>query len=308
MVESLQILLGGVIDYAGMYPPAQLPLNESLRNYVRYKTGKEAWIVNRFICPAAKISELEAGLKWHPYDGRFGVCLTGRGGSSGPEFLANTLADIKASRKIERVFFDAFETKVPATVLASGDLAHLMLQVSRALDEETLLFLEIPFTDNWRSDLPKALDAIAKTPRTRAKIRCGGETATAFPSIEQAATFISECAKRKLPFKATAGLHHPVRIYDDAMGVAHHGFLNVFVAAAVAYSFDANAADLVPILGATDPAVFRCLGSRISVGNWHLSLKQIRASRDFALSYGSCSVSEPLADLSHLGYTMRVPV
>ena len=55
MVESLQVLLGGVIDYAGMYPPAQLPLSEALRTYVRYKQGKEAWIVNRFVCPAGRL-------------------------------------------------------------------------------------------------------------------------------------------------------------------------------------------------------------------------------------------------------------
>src|SRR5688500_17540116 len=123
MVESLQVLLGGVIDYAGMYPPAQLPLNESFRNYVRYKTGKEAWIVNRFICPCAKVSELEAGLKWHPYDGRFGVCLTGSGGNDAGEFLANTLLDIKSARKMDRVFFDALETRLPASSLSSTDLA-----------------------------------------------------------------------------------------------------------------------------------------------------------------------------------------
>ena len=80
------------------------------------------------------------------------------------------------------------------------------------------------------------------------------------------------------------------------------------VAAAVAISFDTDAADLVPILGATDASVFRCLGSRLSVGNWHLSLKQLRSARDFAVGYGSCSVTEPLTDLAHLGYTMRVPV
>ena len=308
MVESLQILLGGIIDYAGLYPPAKLPMTEALRNYVRYKTGKESWIVNRFICPATKISELEAGLRWHPYDARFGVCLTGRGGSTGPEFLANTLADIKAARKIERVFFDAFETRLPAAALEAGDLAHLMLQVSRALEDETVLYLEVPLTSNWQVELPRALDAIAKTPRVRAKIRCGGETPHAFPSIEQVAAFIDQCAKRKLPFKATAGLHHPIRTFDEVMQVSHHGFLNLFVAAAVAISFDTDAADLVPILGATDASAFRCLGSRLSVGNWHLSLKQLRSARDFAVGYGSCSVTEPLADLAHLGYTMRVPV
>jgi hypothetical protein len=282
MVESLRTLLSGIIDYAGMYPPAQLPLSDALRNYVRYKNGKEAWIVNRFICPASKVSELEAGLKWHSYDARFGVCLTGIGGDNASHFLANTLADIKSSRKIDRVFFDAYETRLPAAELSAGDLAHLVLQASRGLDEETLLYLEVPLTDNWRSEMPGALDAIAKNPRARAKIRCGGTTAAAFPSIEQVAGFIAECAIRKLPFKATAGMHHPIRTFDEELKVSHHGFLNVFVAAAVAFTFRADAANLVPILASTDASDFRCLGTRLSIGNWHLSLRQLKDAREFA--------------------------
>ncbi|MEO7453810.1 MAG: hypothetical protein ABIV13_03495 [Fimbriimonadales bacterium] len=308
MVESLKSLLGGIIDYAGMYPPAQLPLSESLRNYIRYKNGKESWIVNRFVCPASKVSELEAGLKWHDYDRRFGVCLTGSGGDNATGFVANTLADLKSSRKIDKVFFDAFETRLPASELANGDLTHLVMQASRGLEEETLLYLEVPLTDKWRAEVPRALDAIARNPRARAKVRCGGPTADAFPNTEQVAAFIAECAARKLPFKATAGLHHPIRTYDEDLKVSHHGFLNVFIAAAVALSFKADAANLVPILATTDASDFRCLGTRLSVGNWHLSLKQLREARDFAVGYGSCSVSEPLADLAHLGYAMKVTI
>jgi hypothetical protein len=308
MVESLQVLLGGIIDYAGMYPPAELPLSEALRNFVRYKSGRESWIVNRFICPAAKVSELEAGLKWHNYDNRFGMCVTGRGGATNAEFLINTLADTKAARKIERVFFDAFETRLPVSALESAELPHLVMQVIRGLEEETLLFLEIPLTDDFGAQVPRALEAIAKNPRVRAKIRLGGSTKDTYPSVEKVALFISECASRRLPFKATAGLHHPVRKPDSATGAMMHGFLNVFVAASVAWNFKADAESLEPILSAMDPSAFRCLGSRLSVGNWHLSLKQLRSSREFALGYGSCSVNEPLADLAQLGYAMRVPV
>jgi hypothetical protein len=308
MVESLQTLLGGIIDYAGMYPPAQLPLNQALRSYVRYKTGKEAWIVNRFICPAAKVTELEAGLKWQHYDDRFGLCITGRGGASNSEFLTNTLADTKSARRNERVFFDAFETRLPLSLLDSNEMAHVIMQIVRGLEEETVLYLEVPFSDQWQSQVPRAIETIAKNPRARAKIRLGGDNKSARPSVEQVAVFISECAKNELPFKATAGLHHPIRRFDEETGGMMHGFLNVFVAAAVAQNLSDNPSDLVPILGATDPAAFRCLGSRLSFGNWHLSIKHLKASREFAVGFGSCSVSDPLTDLAHLGHAVRVPV
>ncbi|MDQ2985600.1 MAG: hypothetical protein M3R13_02620 [Armatimonadota bacterium] len=305
MVETLQVLLGQVIDYAGMYPPAKLPLSDALRNYIKYKSGREAWITSRFICPVTKISELEAGLKWHSFSDRFGVCVTSRGGDTVAEFLASTLADTKSARKMDRIFFDAFETRLPADTLGSAELGHVILRITRSLEDETDLFLEVPFADNWQVNVPRAIETLSKNPRCKAKIRTGGTEPAHFPSVEQVALFISECAQHKIPFKATAGLHHPIRKLDDEVGVHMHGFLNVFVAAAIAHNFGASPSELVHVLSIDDPSGFRCLGTRISVGNWHLSIKQLRAARNFALSYGSCSVTEPLTDLAHLGHSMR---
>lgn len=308
MVESLQVLLDEVIDYAGMFPPARLPLNESVRNYVRYKNGKEAWIVGKFVCPVQKIAELEAAMKWHDYDDRLGVCSIGRGGADVAEFVANSLADLKSTRRVDRAFVDTFETRLPQDAMDSAELRPIALRLSRALDEGTNLFLELPFGAGWEVSIPRSIEALATVPRVRAKVRCGGETASAFPTVEQLAVFIAECAKHDLAFKATAGLHHPIRKYDEASGATMHGFLNVFSAAAVAHAFRVQSADLVPILAATSPSDFRCLSSRLSTGNWHLSLKQLRASREFALGYGSCSVAEPLGDLAQLGHSARQAV
>jgi hypothetical protein len=308
VVASLQALLGNIIDYAGMYPPAELPLSEALRNYIKYKGGREAWIVNRFVCPANRISELEAGIKWHGYEDRFGVCVVGRGGDTPADFLSNTLADIKSARKVDRAFFDVFETRLPAQSLGSTELGHLILRIVRALDEDTTLYLEVPMAEEWEDNVPRAIEAIAKHKGVCAKIRTGGVTREAFPTPQQVATFISECARNKVAFKATAGLHHPIRKYDKDVDATMHGFLNVFLAAAVAHCLRAEKNDLVPILEATDPAEFRCLTNRISISNWHLSYKQLRASRTFAHTFGSCSVTEPIGDLAHIGYSLRSAV
>lgn len=305
MVESLRILLDEIIDYAGVYPPALLPLSESLRNYLKYKQGREAWIVNRFVCPVNKVSELEAGLKWHGYTDRFGLCVIGRGGDNAADFLSNTAADIKAARKVDRAFFDIFETRLPAQSLGSSELGHLILRASRGIDEDTVLYLEVPMSEDWEVDIPKAIAAISKCKGVLAKIRTGGVTKDAFPTSAQVALFIAECARNGVGFKATAGLHHPIRKYDSEIGATMHGFLNVFFAAAVAHHFRPEVADLTAILDADNPSAFRCLTNRMSVGTWHLSLKQLRTSREFAHSFGSCSVAEPLADLAHIGYSVR---
>jgi hypothetical protein len=105
-------------------------------------------------------------------------------------------------------------------------------------------------------------------------------------------------------FKATAGLHHPVRAPQaltyaaDSPRAVTHGFLNVFLAAAFAWHGDR---DLEPVLAETDPAAFR-FDDRAHWRDRSLDAAQVRdARREFAHSFGSCSFDEPVRDLEALG-------
>ncbi len=148
------------------------------------------------------------------------------------------------------------------------------------------------------------LDTVAQA-RCFAKLRTGGVTPEAIPSIENVASYIDACAARRLAFKATAGLHHPIHsahalTYEPGSPVATmHGFINVFLAAAFAWHGHRETA---PILAETDPAAF----SFDECARWRglsLSAGQIREARtSFAHSFGSCSFEEPVADLEQLGY------
>jgi hypothetical protein len=137
-----------------------------------------------------------------------------------------------------------------------------------------------------------------------AKLRTGGVRAEAIPSVGDVAAFIVACAERRLPFKATAGLHHPVRAafpltYEaDPPRAVMHGFLNVFLAAAFAWHGDR---DIEPVLAETDPGAFR-FDDRAQWLGRSLHTDQVREARlQFAHSFGSCSFDEPVRDLQSLG-------
>jgi hypothetical protein len=137
-----------------------------------------------------------------------------------------------------------------------------------------------------------------------AKLRTGGVTPDAIPSIESIADFIRACAELRLPFKATAGLHHPVRAPHpltyaaDAPRAVMHGFLNVFMAAALAWHGDH---DLEPVLAETDPVAFR-FDDRAHWRDRFLTVDQVRDARSrFAHAFGSCSFDEPVDGLKDLG-------
>lgn len=137
-----------------------------------------------------------------------------------------------------------------------------------------------------------------------AKVRTGGVKPETIPTVADVAAFIRACADRRLAFKATAGLHHPVRAphpltYEpDAPRAVMHGFLNVFLAAAFAWHGDR---DIESVLAETDPAAFR-FDDRAHWRDRSLTAEQVWDARQhFAHSFGSCSFEEPVQDLEALG-------
>lgn len=137
-----------------------------------------------------------------------------------------------------------------------------------------------------------------------AKIRTGSVKPDGIPSTEAVAEFISECAQRKLAFKATAGLHHPIRAeyaltYEkDAPQAVMHGFLNVMVASAFAWHGEL---DIEPILQETDAHKFE-FGDELKWNGKALSAEEVKAARkDFMHAIGSCSFDEPVQELKALG-------
>ncbi|MGI8958723.1 MAG: hypothetical protein ACR2IV_02970 [Bryobacteraceae bacterium] len=148
------------------------------------------------------------------------------------------------------------------------------------------------------------LDEVKKA-RSFAKIRSGGITPDAIPSVEAVASYVIACAERRLPFKATAGLHHPVRqlhrlTYEpDACFAMMHGFINVFLAAAFAWHGERQ---IRPILAETDASAFR-FDDRAHWRELSLSSDEVAEARNsFVHSFGSCSFEEPIEDMRALGW------
>jgi hypothetical protein len=106
-----------------------------------------------------------------------------------------------------------------------------------------------------------------------------------------------------LPFKATAGLHHPFPRYDEAVKARMHGFINLFAAAALVWHHALDATEAADVLDEDDPGAFRFDDAGLSWREWALTVEQIASARELvALSFGSCSFDEPRDDLRALGW------
>src|SRR5687768_9635872 len=57
--SSVRVLLQGVVDYAGLFPPASLDMTAGAAEYAEHRTGPYAWALARFVLPAARLEEFE---------------------------------------------------------------------------------------------------------------------------------------------------------------------------------------------------------------------------------------------------------
>jgi len=310
MDASLYALMAGVVDYAGLFPPAKLPLEPAIRNYARYRGEADAFMLGRFVIPAVRLAELEPfAMELFPVDpGRpFRFAALGRGGQDAADFVAGIAADLDSMHRFEarlrdRVAVDVLETRVPSALLADAGGLTGVIDDALALTGAIRPFFEVPLGERWRDDLDVAADVLGATAGGAGlKLRTGGLEAAAFPSCEQVAAALVACREAQVPFKATAGLHHPVRRWDDSVQAKMHGFLNVFGGGALAYLRGLSEAQLAALLACEDPNSFRFESGEFRFEKWAVGADEVaRARREAVISFGSCSFDEPRADLAAL--------
>lgn len=294
MNSTARILLVEIVDYAGLFPPAALSMTAAIDEYARARDGAESWMLGRFVVPLTRLLEWEDAAG--PALARVGegepwrLSVLGEAHASAP--IARRIRDFN-SRFLGRAYIDSAELKAdgPDEVAYAGTLG----------EEGVSAYVEVPVANDplpWIEALVRA--------GARAKIRTGGVTSGAFPTAKQVARFIRRCVERRVGFKATAGLHHPLRAeyrltYDDGSERGTmFGFLNVFLAAALAKS-GATDADLVAILEERDAAAIQFTDDAIVWRGRAIDSATIQQTRSrVATSFGSCSFTEPVEELKAL--------
>lgn len=287
MLASVKSLLSSIVDYAGLFPPAELDLRAAIANYAQYQASPYTWMLGRFVLPAFRLDRFEA-------------LVTPLKQRSLSVILSQDLELIEQVRRRSPPKASLKE-KLAIASLEFPSLPPLAIkQLFPSLPTNIEAFFEIPFSN----DLEPYLDVLRYSGAS-AKIRTGGTTADAFPSLVQLSRCILAFAKDRIPFKATAGLHHPLPGEYPLTGEPNspttgmYGFLNVAILAAFAYWEKVTSAEALEILCSSDGFEFQAEGIR-----WrdrYLDIVEIEEARQrFFRSFGSCSFQEPIDDLKDL--------
>lgn len=320
MTRSLRALLAGSIDYAGMFPPAGLPLGSALDELRRHRSGSNSWMLGRFVVPVAKLAELAESYEFER-DGRLAVIVAA--GDSGESFLKQldaALTNIAAFPISGAV--DTLEFRWPAEPpgeFAGARLGNLVQtaagEIVASRIEPITMFFElprhaVPSAESTEHEITRAaVKALAEYNRSAKglhcqagfKLRCGG-TETGIPASAEVAAVICECRDQGVFWKATAGLHRPLRNLGSTQRLPAHGFLNLFVATVLAHIHHLDEPRTQAIIDTVDARQFGFTADAMNWGDLSITSTQIAAARERSLrSFGSCSFDEPCQDLRGLG-------
>ena len=334
MKESLRTFMHGLIDYAGLFPPANLPLNEAIDDYIKHLNGENSWMLGRFIIPVSKLNELDQFVSLFDEIGPLELAVLGSGGNSNDEYLSKISNDmVKISdyrnRHSGKVRIEVYECKLPS----NSPSKKTMKKATDLLNQNKLShyheFPELPdvginySTDedesSWDEEILPVVSMIAELKGAGIKLRCGGIVKEAFPSVEQIAAMIQTCALIDIPMKCTAGLHHPIRHFAEEYDAYMHGFINAFGAGIFTSNFPnpENSQERFRMFILLSHLIGEQVADNFDFGDkgmiWKMgddrdsifefdndSIRNCRGKN--MISYGSCSFQEPIDDLKQLGW------
>jgi hypothetical protein len=298
---SLRALLDQAIDYAGMFPPCALALEPALRNQATYVRSPEAWMLNGFVL---QVEQFDAATQFfsqfdsqHPLR----VAALGAKTTKSDAFFDEVVNAAAAIRSFSRYGTNLFSIS-HLEMFLPDDVDSAFLKEARTIVGELPVFWEAP---PERAEQTIALIAGHNAEENAStfgyKLRTGGVTADAFPSSAQIARALVAAARRQLPIKFTAGLHHPIRQFRDEVKAKMHGFLNVLGAAVLLAEHQWDADQAVMMLEDEDPRSFSFTDDFFAWRDWKIDVEHLQYRRKFVRSFGSCSFDEPRDDLRALG-------
>ena len=292
--ESVLTLLSNIVDYAGLFPPSMVSMNEAVANFSKYKNGSNSWMLGRFVLPVARLGEfLESAEDVISPEGDDIWRLSVLAG----EDINATIREINLFNKANapRILCDSLEVR--ANTVSKID------NTVDALPESLTTYFEIAVKENF-VDLVSTL----AMKHQRAKIRTGGTVRDDFPPSHDIIRFVRTCMAANVPFKATAGLHHPIRCFQPLTYAADgpkgtmHGFLNLLLMTGFAReSYRISLLEELMEEEFDEAFAFRENGIAWRTDHFLTAGHIERLRSRGMISFGSCSFDEPVTDLKSLG-------
>lgn len=328
MIKSIQQLLTSSINYAGLYPPASLGLQEALRSYIDFSHSKYSWMLSSLVLPHDQLPLLSNfSDRRHLLDEPLNLCITG------PE--TNTLFEFKnVINSIEKELLTAhsgypgevrthlLELKLPAasvdTLNPEELIKSLEAVVSSAAESRLLphrVFFEVPGNEFDAEITKKIIKVIAVHNKSilkrkvqnylfsGIKLNCSAKEGAKVPSAKYLAEVLLYARDANIAVKFSGKENAPFPEYNYSIESKMHGFINVLVASMLAYTQDLTIEETVEVLEDRNPENFLFKDEYIAWRELAAPIMEVKMLRMLSItSFNFSNFSAPIHGLKELGY------
>jgi hypothetical protein len=283
-----------LFDDAALFPPARAPMEAALGLHALAARSSWGFTQGRFLVPIGALDRFVAERRHLDYLSplEIGVIVGSPADPDTPAPLDEVLPAVRRVIDLDRGVSVALVEYRPGDQTAEGlriAARHLAEVVG---DLGAAGFVEVTVTGGDADDIPERVAALDGN-SVGAKVRCGGVDPTMIPTPEAVARFVAACVQHDLPFKATAGLHHALSAADPDR---RFGYLNLLVATVLAHR-GADVATIADALAIRDASGVHATPDTLHFGRHEASRVDLSAARSHFVAFGTCSFTEPLADL-----------
>jgi len=313
---TIQKFIYGIIDYAGLFPPAKLNLKDALSNYVTYIKENKYDLLSSFVIPITQLDNVMPTLNNIGKEYKnIAYSFVATRASNTNDFIDTLKSDLEQINNFlnsnSNFSAKALELALPADLAFSNNQQikkDIIYQAIELISDYNLPpFFEVPYAPDWELAVENLSSILSQNNNEKNykfpssfKIRCGGVKPEMTPPTDYIVSAIHSTAKHKISLKATAGLHHPFNHYNDSLGGIMHGFVNVFTAIILNHKYDINNKKLKTLIDDQNPDNFKWNNQSLSWNEFTVHTTEIENSKKIISSYGSCSFDEPLDDLKQL--------
>ena len=321
---TAKALLSGIVDYAGLFPPAKLSVKDAVSTFISHRKKEYSWMLGRFVVGSVKMRDVANEFVTQGFTEKVEFSMVSTYVDDKAGFLDGLTSQMNMIKQLEKEYqsqfkVPSFEVKLPSSLtkkMPSWAIYELMREVTEVVLEQApdlnQIFFETDLSTDWKNAIPNTLDGIFRNRQVILqsaphlvygfKLRCGGVNPEDHPNIDLVAMALRFAKNAGIPLKFTAGLHHPFRHYDSSMKIRKHGFVNIFTTGILHSLHNLEDEEIQELIGEELSELFTFNQDTIAWKDYAADLTQIsEARKNTVLSFGSCSFDEPVEDLVALG-------
>lgn len=286
MNKAIEALLSQSLDYTGLLNK-DLSVQKAVQEYQEAWDSSQGWILNRFVCPQQRLTELYQHLSLLDLKKEWSISIISDEFDSLEEQIKH-IAEV--SKTNSSTYIESIEVFLKDNELNEKNLSYLN-HISQDFAE---VFVDLPMDSSMLDNM----HLIAEYSSLAIKANLTRE----LPTPKVLAQFLSECDHIDISFKVGDVLNAPFYGQFAKQDQPIHGFINILMVGALKETHEFSQKEIEALLCVQDPKEFHFNDQIFGWKNFTAPIPAIDSFRTLMISFTSSSWDQSLSFLDQHNY------